>query len=79
MNYWLGFRLHAPQGAGTGGATTKEQRREIVDQLQQIFSEVVPYIPIGQFTRPIAFRKTLKGVLPDSWDLTLWNIEKTGN
>ncbi|MBI1775378.1 MAG: ABC transporter substrate-binding protein [Proteobacteria bacterium] len=60
-------------------ATTQEERKRIIDALQRKFLEVVPYVPIGQFTRPIAYRKSLKGVVANSWDLALWNIEKTAN
>ena len=60
-------------------APTPEDRKAVVEKLQQKFFEVVPFVPVGQFTRPIAYRKSLKGVIPNSWDLTLWNIEKVGN
>jgi peptide/nickel transport system substrate-binding protein len=48
----------------------------VVDRLQTRFYEVVPYLPIGQFLAPIAYRNNLTGVL-DTVRLVLWNIEKT--
>jgi peptide/nickel transport system substrate-binding protein len=60
-------------------ANTREERKAVIDRLQQKFFEVVPYVPVGQFTRPLAYRKSLNGVLANSWDLALWNIEKVEN
>lgn len=56
-------------------ATTPEQQRQIIDRLQTRFFEVVPYLPVGQFLAPIAYRKNLDGIL-DTVRLVLWNIEK---
>jgi peptide/nickel transport system substrate-binding protein len=39
------------------------------------FYEVVPYVPVGQFYAPIAYRNNLSGIL-DTVRLVLWNIEK---
>jgi len=60
-------------------AANADERKKIIDALQAKFLEVVPYVPVGQFTRPVAYRKELKGIVPNSWDITLWNIEKTKN
>jgi peptide/nickel transport system substrate-binding protein len=35
----------------------------------------VPYVPFGQFFQPIAFRKTVRGVLAAGQPV-YWNIEK---
>ena len=37
--------------------------------------EHVPYIPLGQFRTPSAFRSTISGVLPGP-RLVMWNISK---
>jgi peptide/nickel transport system substrate-binding protein len=58
-------------------AQTPEARKAVVDRLQARFFEVVPYIPVGQFYAPVAYRKNLSGVL-DTVRLVLWNIEKKG-
>jgi len=52
-----------------------DKQKEIVERLQKRFYEVVPYIPAGQFYAPIAYRKSLNGIL-DTPRLVLWNIEK---
>ncbi|MEO8133638.1 MAG: ABC transporter substrate-binding protein [Betaproteobacteria bacterium] len=52
-----------------------EKQKEIVERLQKRFYEVVPYIPAGQFFAPIAYRKSLSGIL-ETPRLVLWNIEK---
>jgi peptide/nickel transport system substrate-binding protein len=57
-------------------AQTAEERKKIVDTLQVKFFEVVPFVPVGQFTRPVAYRRSLQGIVAPSWDLALWNIEK---
>ena len=36
----------------------------------------IPYVPLGQFTQPIAFRSNIKGVLVAGVPV-YWNIEKT--
>ncbi|MBI1777314.1 MAG: ABC transporter substrate-binding protein [Proteobacteria bacterium] len=58
-------------------AQTDAQRKDIVDRFQARFYETVPYIPIGQFYAPIAYRNNLTGVL-ETVRLVLWNIEKKG-
>jgi len=60
-------------------ATTREEQKAVVDKLQAKFFEVVPFVPVGQFTRPIAYRSSLSGVIEKSMDVALWNIEKKGN
>ncbi|MBM3531589.1 MAG: ABC transporter substrate-binding protein [Alphaproteobacteria bacterium] len=60
-------------------APNADERKRIIDELQAKFLEVVPYVPIGQFTRPVAYRKELRGIVHPSWDVTLWNIEKVRN
>jgi len=43
--------------------------------LQDRFFEVMPYVPVGQFTRPIAFRTGVTGLLEGPM-LVFWNISK---
>jgi peptide/nickel transport system substrate-binding protein len=56
-------------------ASTPEEQKAVVDRLQERFYQVVPYLPVGQFLAPIAYRNNLSGVL-DTARLVLWNIEK---
>jgi peptide/nickel transport system substrate-binding protein len=56
-------------------AVSPEQRRDVNERFHRRFFEVVPYVPVGQVLQPTAYRRELKGVLPDI-RLSLWNIEK---
>ena len=56
-------------------AQTPQQQKAVVERLQKRFFEVVPYVPVGQFYAPIAYRNNVTGVL-DTVRLVLWNIEK---
>jgi peptide/nickel transport system substrate-binding protein len=56
-------------------ATTMEARKAAVEKLHKRLWEVVPYVPIGQYLQPFAWRKNVSGVLPTS-QLVLWNISK---
>ncbi len=51
------------------------RRRAMIDQIQLRAYESLPYVPFGQFFQPIAFRKTITGVLESSVPV-YWNIEK---
>ena len=54
---------------------TGTQRDELVKRYQTRFYETVPYILLGQYMAPIAYRKNISGVL-ETPRLVLWNIEK---
>ena len=54
---------------------TGAQREELVKRYQNRFYETVPYIILGQYMAPIAYRKNVSGVL-ETPRLVLWNIEK---
>jgi peptide/nickel transport system substrate-binding protein len=56
-------------------ADTDAKRKDVVERYQVRFYETVPYVPLGQFVGPIAYRKELKGVIQDI-RLSMWNIEK---
>ena len=56
-------------------AVSLPQQKAIVERLQKRFYEVVPYVPVGQFYAPIAYRNNLSGIL-ETVRLVLWNIEK---
>ncbi len=57
------------------GAGTVEERKALAAEYQAAMYEVVPYIPLGQFRTPSAFRSTISGVLPGP-RLVMWNISK---
>lgn len=56
-------------------AATLEERKALVAEFQAPMYEHVPYIPLGQFRTPSAFRSTISGVLPGP-RLVMWNISK---
>ena len=56
-------------------ADTAAKQLDVVNRYQARFYEVVPYVPLGQFVGPVAYRKELKGVVQDIM-LNFWNISK---
>ncbi len=46
-----------------------------MDSIAARFNEVLPYIPIGNFSRPTAYCKTVSGIL-QAPVLVLWNVSK---
>jgi peptide/nickel transport system substrate-binding protein len=56
-------------------AGDEASRKAAIEKLQERYFEVVPFIPLGQFTRPVAFRKNISGLV-DSPYLVTWNVEK---
>ena len=50
-------------------------RRAIIEEIQARAYVSLPYIPVGQFFQPIAFRKNVTGVLEAALPV-YWNIEK---
>ena len=51
------------------------KRRAMIDKIQERAFVSVPYVPLGQYFQPIAFRSNIKGVL-ESGVPVYWNIEK---
>jgi peptide/nickel transport system substrate-binding protein len=49
------------------------KQKQIVEQIQQITYDEVPYVPWGQFVVPNALRKNVQGALQFGATL-LWNI-----
>lgn len=56
-------------------AANLEERYEIVERLQERLYEFVPYVPIGQFYQPVAYRSNLEGVI-HTWSPFFWNVQK---
>ena len=56
-------------------ATGKEQRLGISGRLNKRFYETVPYINLGQFTQPAAFRSNISGIIDLGYHV-LWAVEK---
>jgi peptide/nickel transport system substrate-binding protein len=57
-------------------ARDREARQEIDAKIQERAFQVVPYIPIGQWTQKTAYRKNIKGYI-SAPAIFMWNIEKT--
>ncbi|MBR0670962.1 ABC transporter substrate-binding protein [Neoroseomonas soli] len=51
------------------------KRRNILKQLERVHVEVATLIPLGQYRSVIAYRRSLRGVLPGP-ALFYWNVEK---
>ncbi|MCB1741591.1 MAG: ABC transporter substrate-binding protein [Gammaproteobacteria bacterium] len=56
-------------------ATTDADKKKIVEELQARLFEVVPYVNYGQWFQPMAWHKSLSGVLVSPVPF-FWNIEK---
>ncbi|MGI9332460.1 MAG: ABC transporter substrate-binding protein [Gammaproteobacteria bacterium] len=52
-----------------------EKRVDLARRYQRRYYEVVPYVPLGQFLAPIAYRSDLTGIL-EAERLILWNIQR---
>jgi peptide/nickel transport system substrate-binding protein len=51
------------------------KQKEIANAMQKRAYEFVPYIAVGQWKQPVAYRSSLSGVL-ESAATVFWNIEK---
>jgi peptide/nickel transport system substrate-binding protein len=56
-------------------AVTPEDRTAIMNKISARFFDVLPYIPIGNFSRPLATRTSITGIIKAPV-LVLWNVEK---
>ena len=52
------------------------KRKAILDKLNARLWEVVPLVPLGQYSQPFAWRKNVTGVLKTSIPV-FWNIDKS--
>ena len=58
-------------------ATDPARRKQIVEQIQTLAYDEVPYVPWGQYTQPTAYRKSVRGVLTFPASL-YWNVSLDG-
>ncbi len=61
--------------ADWAGQADPAKRHAMIDAIQERAYVSVPYVNLGQYVQPIAFRATLKGVLTAGIPV-YWNIEK---
>jgi len=76
---WFGWpaipRIEALAGDWLDTADPAAQRA-IGAAMQRLAFEAVPYLPLGQYFQPTAFRRTLVGVRPGP--ATFWGVERAG-
>src|SRR4051794_36953164 len=58
-------------------STSPEEQKKIAAEIQARVYEQVIYIPLGQYTAPSAWRKSLTGVLGGPATPVFWNIDKS--
>jgi peptide/nickel transport system substrate-binding protein len=58
-------------------ATTLADQKKIATEIQKEAWDQVIYIPLGQYTQPSAWRKSLTGVLDGPATPIFWNIDKS--
>jgi peptide/nickel transport system substrate-binding protein len=58
-------------------ASTLDEQKKIAAAIQKEAYDQVIYIPLGQYTAPSAWRKSLTGVLDGPATPIFWNIEKS--
>jgi len=57
-------------------SSPEEQKKIAVDIQKEAYDQVI-YMPLGQFTQPSAWRKSLTGVLGGPATPIFWNIDKS--
>ena len=58
-------------------SSSPEEQKKIATEIQQQAYDQVTYIPLGQFTIPSAWRKSITGVLDGPATPIFWNIDKS--
>jgi peptide/nickel transport system substrate-binding protein len=58
-------------------ASTPEEQKTIAADIQKEAYDQVIYIPLGEYTQPSAWRKSLTGVLDGPATPVFWNIDKS--
>ncbi len=79
LNGWFGWptspRLVALREAWLNASVLPAQRK-IAEDIQRVVWDEVPYIPVGQWSLPIAYRATVTGILRSPYP-TFWNVSKS--
>jgi len=57
-------------------ATTPEDQKKLAAEIQKEVYDQVIYIPLGQYSTPSAWRKSLTGVLDGPATPVFWNVDK---
>src|SRR6202171_5480317 len=77
---WFGWpddpKMEALRDAFARSSSPEEQKKIAADIQKEVYDEVI-YIPLGQYFAPIAWRKSLSGVLDGPATPIFWNIDKS--
>ena len=58
-------------------SSSPDEQKKFATEIQQEAYDQVLYVPLGQFTQPSAWRKSLSGVLDGPATPIFWNIDKS--
>src|SRR3954447_2906578 len=76
---WFGWaddpKMEQLKDAFARASTPEEQKKIAADIQKEAFDQVI-YIPLGEYTQPSAWRKSLTGVLDGPATPVFWNIDK---
>ena len=79
LNGWFGWptspRLITLRAAWLDAPDLPAQRK-IAEDIQRVMWDEVPYIPVGQWSLPIAYRAAVTGILRSPYP-TFWNVSKS--
>ena len=79
LNGWFGWpsspRLVALREAWLDAPDLAAQRK-IAEDIQRVVWDEVPYIPVGQWSLPIAYRAAVTGILRAPFPI-FWNVSKS--
>jgi peptide/nickel transport system substrate-binding protein len=77
---WFGWaedaKIEQLKDAFVRASSSEEQKKIAADIQKEAYDQVI-YIPLGQFTQPSAWRKSLAGVLDGPATPVFWNIDKS--
>ena len=76
---WFGWaedaKIEQLKDAYVRSSSPEEQKKIAADIQKEAYDQVI-YIPLGQFSIPSAWRKSLSGVLDGPATPIFWNIDK---
>ncbi len=77
---WFGWaedaKIEQLKDAFVRAPTLEEQKKIAADIQKEAYDQVI-YIPLGEYTQPSAWRKSLTGVLDGPATPVFWNIDKS--
>jgi peptide/nickel transport system substrate-binding protein len=77
---WFGWaddpKMEALKDTFARASTAAEQKKIAADIQKEAYDQVI-YIPLGEYTQPSAWRKSLTGVLDGPATPLFWNIDKS--